>query len=121
MSQSTTNTHIQVKEIDIGLAADVGTLSRLPKIGVPLTWAKEVAYTARVFGPEEAAKVGFVSSPFSDRPEASGDEWRKVSKEDAINRALDLAEKIGGKSTVAVQGTKRVMDWSRDHGVDDGE
>src|SRR5271170_2196190 len=51
-----------VKEVDIGLAADVGTLSRLPKVLGGLTsWAKEICLTARPFSAEEAARNNFVS------------------------------------------------------------
>lgn len=49
-----------VKEVDIGLAADIGTLTRLPKIVGSESWAKEVCLSARVWGAEEAARVGFV-------------------------------------------------------------
>lgn len=49
-----------VKEVDIGLAADIGTLTRLPKIVGSESWAKEVCLSARVWGADEAARVGFV-------------------------------------------------------------
>lgn len=49
-----------VKEVDIGLAADIGTLTRFPKIVGSESWAKEVCLSARIWGAEEAASVGFV-------------------------------------------------------------
>lgn len=36
----TRNARWSIKEVDAGLAADVGTLSRLPKVGVSYSWAK---------------------------------------------------------------------------------
>lgn len=59
-----------VKEVDIGLAADIGTLSRLPKAVGNFSWVKEVALSARVFGAEEASQVGLVSSVYSTKAEA---------------------------------------------------
>lgn len=96
-----------VKEVDIGLAADVGTLSRLPKVVGSFGWVKEVALTARIFGAEEALRVGFVNSVHETR-------------QDTITAALKLAGLMGTKSPVAVQGTKEILNWSRDHSVQDG-
>jgi len=96
-----------VKEVDIGLAADIGTLSRLPKVVGNYGWVKEVALTARVFGAEEALRVGFVNSVHEDR-------------QATINAGLKLASLTASKSPVAVQGTKEILNWSRDHSVQDG-
>lgn len=96
-----------VKEVDIGLAADVGTLSRLPKANLPMSWIKEVSLTAREFGADEAARVGLVSGVFETR-------------EQAVEGALKLAKTIAEKSPVAVQATKEVLNFSRDHSVQDG-
>jgi delta(3,5)-delta(2,4)-dienoyl-CoA isomerase len=96
-----------VKEVDIGLAADVGTLSRLPKVVGSASWVKEVALTARVFGAEEALRVGFVSAVHENR-------------QATITAALKMASLIASKSPVAVQGTKEVLNFSRDHSVQDG-
>ena len=96
-----------VKEVDIGLAADIGTLSRLPKVVGNFGWVKEVALTARIFGADEALRVGFVNSVYD-------------SKQAAVQRALELAGLMASKSPVAVQGTKEILNWSRDHSVQDG-
>ncbi|OJD09923.1 hypothetical protein AJ78_08855 [Emergomyces pasteurianus Ep9510] len=99
--------NICVKEVDIGLAADIGTLSRLGKVVGAFGWVKEVCMTARVFGAEEAKRVGFVNDVFS-------------TKEAAVQAGLKLAGVMAGKSPVAVQGTKELLNWSRDHSVLDG-
>lgn len=96
-----------VKEVDIGLAADIGTLSRLPKVVGNFGWVKEVALSARVFGAEEALRVGLVNGVYEDRAAV-------------IAAALKLATLIASKSPVAVQGTKEILNWSRDHSVQDG-
>ncbi|QIW94510.1 hypothetical protein AMS68_000028 [Peltaster fructicola] len=101
------NTRFSVKEVDIGIAADIGTLTRLPKANVPMSFIKEVALTAREFTPAEALQFGFVSGVFE-------------TKDDALAKALQTAALIASKSPVAVQSTKDVINFSRDHSVSDG-
>lgn len=43
------------------------------------------------------------------------------TKGEALDRACAVAREIAGKSPVAVQGTKALVDWSRDRSVADGE
>ena len=50
-----------IKEVDCGLAADVGTLSRFPRIVGNDSMSRELALTARNFGAQEAKEIGFVS------------------------------------------------------------
>ncbi|KAK5731140.1 hypothetical protein LTR15_001078 [Elasticomyces elasticus] len=101
------DTRFSVREVDIGLAADIGTLTRLPKANVPMSWVKEVALTARDFGADEALRVGFVSAVYE-------------SKAAALGKALDMAKVLASKSPVAVQTTKQMLNYSRDHTVADG-
>lgn len=102
------DTRMAVKEVDIGLAADIGTLSRLPKAVGSFSWVKEVCLSARAFGADEALKVGFVSQVLE-------------SKAAALEAALGLAGLIASKSPVAVQGTKELLNHARDHSVDESE
>ncbi|KGO73700.1 Crotonase, core [Penicillium italicum] len=101
------DTRFAVKEVDIGIAADIGTLSRLPKVVGNYGWVKEVALTAREFGAEEALRVGFVNAVYDNR-------------DATIAAAFKLASQIASKSPVAVQGTKEILNFSRDHSVQDG-
>lgn len=96
-----------VKEVDIGLAADVGTLQRLPKVIGNQSLVRELCLTARKFDSAEAEKAGMVSKVYSDR-------------ESCLNAAIEMAENIAQKSPVAVQATKECLNYSRDHSVDDG-
>lgn len=50
-----------VKEIDIGLAADVGALQRLSKVIGNQSLVRELCFTGRKFGSQEATACGFVS------------------------------------------------------------
>ncbi|KAM9039835.1 delta(3,5)-Delta(2,4)-dienoyl-CoA isomerase, mitochondrial isoform 1-T1 [Sarcophilus harrisii] len=97
----------QVKEVDIGLAADVGTLQRLPRILGSQSLVNELAFTARKMMADEALSSGLVNRVFQDR-------------ESLLAAALGLAGEISSKSPVAVQGTKVNLLYSRDHSVAEG-
>jgi delta(3,5)-delta(2,4)-dienoyl-CoA isomerase len=47
--------------VDVGLAADIGTLQRFPKITGNDSLAREFALTGRKFTAKEAREIGFVS------------------------------------------------------------
>ena len=101
------DTIFAVQEVEIGLAADVGTLSRLPKVVGNYGWVKDVCLTARRFGAAEAEKVGFVQALHAD-------------KSKTLEAATQRATLVAAKSPVAVQSTKELLNWSRDHTVQDG-
>ncbi|KAM5236344.1 delta(3,5)-Delta(2,4)-dienoyl-CoA isomerase, mitochondrial [Ctenodactylus gundi] len=103
---STQDAFFQVKEVDIGLAADVGTLQRLPKVIGNQSLVNELAFTARKMMADEALNSGLVSRVFPD-------------KEVMLDAALALAADISSKSPVAVQSTKVNLLYSRDHPVAD--
>ena len=48
------------QEIDLGLAADLGTLQRLPKVIGNGSLMRELAYTGREFRADEAKEFGMV-------------------------------------------------------------
>lgn len=50
-----------VKEVDIGMAADVGTLQRLPKVISNQSLVRELCFTGRKFDSKEAFGCGLVS------------------------------------------------------------
>lgn len=50
-----------VKEVDLGIAADLSSLTRLPKIVRSYGWVKEVSLTAREFDAAEALEERFVN------------------------------------------------------------
>lgn len=103
----TEDTFFQIKEVDIGLAADVGTLQRMPKVVGNESLVRELAYTARKMFADEALRLGLVSRIFRD-------------KEAMIANALEMASLIASKSPVAVQGTKEQLNFARGHSVDEG-
>ena len=94
-----------IEEIHIGMAADVGTLQRLPHL-IPPAVVHELAYTGRRFSADEARGWGLVSSVHGDR-------------DATIEAAMELAHEISQKSPLAIAGIKRAITYSRDHAVGD--
>ena len=95
-----------IEEINIGMAADVGTLQRLPKL-VGHGVAVELAMTGRRFGAEEAREMGLISQVHGTR-------------EATVAAALDLARQIASRSPLAIAGIKRAALYARDHAVAEG-
>jgi len=94
-----------IQEINIGMAADVGTIQRLPKI-IPDSKMREMAYTGRRMLADEAKDSGLVGEVYATQDEML----------DAVHK---LAAEIASKSPVAIYGLKAVMNYSRDHNVSD--
>ena len=94
-----------IQEINIGMAADVGTLQRLPKI-IPDAKMREMAYTGRRMLADEAKDSGLVGEIYETQDKML----------DAVHK---LAAEIASKSPVAIYGLKAVMNYSRDHNVSD--
>lgn len=86
-----------VKEVDLGIAADVGTLQRLPSV-VGHGRAMELALTARTITADEALRIGLVSEVCDD----------------VDARGMELARALAKKSPIALRGTKRVLLRARD-------
>uniref|UniRef100_A0A8D8Q1E9 Delta(3,5)-Delta(2,4)-dienoyl-CoA isomerase, mitochondrial n=1 Tax=Cacopsylla melanoneura TaxID=428564 RepID=A0A8D8Q1E9_9HEMI len=104
---ATNDAWFTLKEVDIGLTADVGALQRLPRIIGSQSLVNEFAFTARKIESSEAKECGLVSKLYND-------------KESLVSGAIELAALIASKSPVAVQGTKRSIVFSRDHTVQEG-
>lgn len=71
------------------------------------SWTRELALTGRVFSAREALERGFVSYVVENR-------------EEGVRRGVEIAKVIAEKSPVAVQGTKTLMNYSRDHSIREG-
>lgn len=93
----------KIAEVDIGIAADVGTLQRLPSL-IPLAAVRELAYTGRKFDANEAKELGLVNKVF-DSQESLTDEVNKIAK------------KIANKSPLVTRVIKKQINYSRDHSV----
>lgn len=98
----TSDAFFSIKEVDVGLAADVGTLQRMPKLLGGDSLMRELAFTGRNMSADEAAACGFVGRVFADRKAL-------------MDAAFGVAAEIASKSPVAVQGTKYHLNYARDH------
>ena len=94
-----------VQEINIGMTADLGSLQRLPKL-MPLGIVKELAYTGRRMTAQEAATHGLINA-FFETPAAT------------VTAALACAREIAAKPPIAIWGSKQVINYARDHSVQD--
>lgn len=106
MRYCTDGARFTIKEIDIGITADVGTLQRLPHIigdGV----MREMAYTGRTIRAEEACRIGLVNRSFAD-------------KDTMMSEVGEIAATIAEKSPLAIRGIKEMILYTRDHSVADG-
>jgi len=95
-----------LKEIDLGLAADVGVLQRLPRI-VGEGVARELAYTGRAVDGTEAAALRLVNGVYDDVGQLHAG-------------VAELARELAAKSPLAMRGTKHAITYARDHSVADG-
>ncbi len=95
-----------VQEINIGLAADVGTLQRLPKV-IPEGHAREMAYTGRRMSSAWAREVGLVNTVYPDHATL-------------IEGVLEIAGEIAERSPMAMWGSKEMLNFARDHSVAEG-
>lgn len=95
-----------IQEINIGMTADVGTLQRMPKL-VPEGVVRELAYTGRNMAAAEAKERGFINETYGDQDEM-------------LEAVLEIAGEIASKSPMAIWGTKRTLNYGRDHSVADG-
>lgn len=95
-----------VQEINIGMAADLGTLQRLPRL-IPEGMARELAYTGRRLPAERALSLGLVNEVFDDT-------------DAMLAGVMQIAREIASKPPVAIWATKQAIDYARDHSVADG-
>jgi len=94
-----------IEEIRLGMAADLGTLQRLPKLIAP-GLAKELAYTGRRLYSQEALSSGLVNQVFSD-------------VETMMTEVMVLAQTMANHSPLAVYGCKEIINYGLNHSTDD--
>ncbi|KAI8069328.1 ClpP/crotonase-like domain-containing protein [Gongronella butleri] len=104
MRYCTKDAYFSVKEVDVGLAADVGSLQRLPKVIGNQSLVRELCFTGRNLYADEALQQGLVSRVYD-------------THEQLLAETFKIAHSIAAKSPVAVVGTKHNLIYSRDHSV----
>ena len=101
----TADAFFTIKETELGITADVGTLQRIQHV-MPSGLARELAYSSRKLGADEARASGFVNRVYADQ-------------EEMLAAVRTLASDIAKHSPLAVHGTKEMLNYSRDHSVQD--
>jgi enoyl-CoA hydratase len=94
-----------IQEINLGMTADVGTFPRLAHL-MPQGIVRELAYTGRRFQAEEARACGFVNALFDNH-------------EQLLEAVTGIAVDITRRSPLAVWGSKEMLNYGRDHTIDD--
>ena len=94
-----------IQEINIGITADVGTLQRLPKI-IPAGMVRELAYTGRRLPAGRAREIGLVNEVYPNQ-------------EAMLASVMEIAREIAGHSPLAVSGSKEMLNYARDHSVEE--
>jgi enoyl-CoA hydratase len=106
MRYCTANAFFCVKEIAIGITADVGTLQRLPRL-IPDGLARELSFTGRNLAAEEARSSGLVNQVFADQAAM-------------LEGVMAIARTIASHSPLAMTGTKEMLNYGRNHSITDG-
>ncbi len=103
---ASTDAAFSLKEVDLAIVADVGSLQRLPHL-IGEGQVRELAFTARQFDATEAQAMGLINRVYPD----SDALWDGVQA---------IAATIAAKSPLAVRGIKQALNYGRDHRVADG-
>lgn len=102
---STASATFCVKEVDVGITADLGTLQRLPKI-VGAGIASELCLTARTVQGSEAKGFHLVNGTFG-------------SPSELMEGVLKIAHQLASKDIYALKGTKHVLLNARENTMKD--
>lgn len=89
-----------VRETKIGIAADVGTLQRLPGI-ITKGHVAELAYTGKDIDAARAEKIGLVNDVYPDQ-------------QTTLDAAYAMANEIAANAPLAVRGTKFMLQQGED-------
>ncbi|MGD2134498.1 MAG: crotonase/enoyl-CoA hydratase family protein [Maricaulaceae bacterium] len=106
MRYATEDAFLTIFEINIGMTADVGTFPRLVKL-IPEGIVRELAYTGRRMPAMEAQQVGLINRVYPDQATM-------------LEGVFEIAEEIASKAPLAVYGSKRIINYARDHSTVDG-
>ena len=106
MRYATADAWFCIQEINIGMAADVGTLQRMP-LQLPQGLMRELAFTGRKLGAVEAKEAGFINS-VSDSHEA------------LLAHVRNIAAQIAEKSPLAMTGTKQALNQGNRRQIEEG-
>lgn len=105
MRYATEDARFSLKEVDLAIVADLGSLQRLPKLlgeGI----LRELAFTGRDFNGLEAKTIGLVNQVYAN-------------SSDLLTNVMATAKSIAQKSPLTIRGIKEMLNYARDHSVAD--
>lgn len=97
---ATENAKFSIKEIDLAIIADLGTLNRLPVMTGNWSLMKDLALTGRYFDHKTATQLGLISRVLPDQATLT-------------QEVLKTADTIATKSPVTVIGVKKTLNYVR--------
>jgi enoyl-CoA hydratase len=106
MRYASARARFSLKEVDLGIVADIGSLQRSPYL-IGEGQVRELAFTGREFDAIEAQQMGLINRVFD-------------SPEELLTGVQTIATTIATKSPLTVRGIKQVMNYNRDHTVASG-
>ena len=95
-----------LREVRIGMIADVGSLNRIPGI-IGQGHARELAFTGKDIDAERALRIGLINEIYPDR-------------ESCLAAARAMAEEIASAAPLGVQGAKEVMNYCKNKSIREG-
>lgn len=93
---TTDDSQLSIREVKIGMAADIGSLARLPVLAKNWSLLNELALTGRFFTAKESQDLGLSHHSFP-------------THDAALAKARSIAADISKLSPVAVYGTKSAL------------
>ena len=107
MAFSIKRTKFSIKEIDLAIVPDLGTINRLPITGSNWGLIKELSFTGRSFSAAEAKEIGLIAKIFE-------------TEEEMNKHMVNLATVITQKSPATVIGVKKTLNFKRTQMVQEG-
>ena len=95
-----------IKEVDLAVVADVGTVQRLQPI-IGYGRVAELTYTAETFDGGKAERIGLVNATFA-------------TAEELMAYVETLARDLAAKSPITIRGVKKSLLYARDHTIAEG-
>ncbi len=106
MRYASAEAQFSLKEVDLGIVADVGSLQRLPYL-IGEGKVRELAFTGREFSALDGRQMGLVNEVFAD-------------PQQLLEGVRAIAAAIAVKAPLTVRGIKEVLNYSRDHSLSSG-
>lgn len=97
------SSNFSVREVKIGICADLGSLYFMPKICRSDSWVREVCFTGRTFSGREAFHNGFISD--------------LVGETLSFDKSIEIAKMIASNEASAVLGTRHHLNVSSRKGI----